>query len=163
MRILLTTSILGIALLLPVTGGTQGERFTRSEPVASEPVVTDSITGLAWQGCPAGLSGAGCTLGSAGTHTWQAALAYCEDLDWGGSTDWRLPDVKELGSIVDDRRVSPSIDVAAFPGTPSGYFLSSSSYAGNLAYAWYVTFSSGHVGFDAKGPGFYLRCVRGGP
>ena len=31
---------------------------------------------------------------------WHDALAYCENLDLGGHDDWRLPNVKELQSIV---------------------------------------------------------------
>jgi hypothetical protein len=33
--------------------------------------------------------------------TWQEALTYCEDLDLAGHTDWKLPDINELQSIVD--------------------------------------------------------------
>ncbi len=48
-------------------------------------------------------------------RTWQEALAYCESLGSGGLTDWRLPNAKELQSIVDytrspDTTGSPAID-----------------------------------------------------
>lgn len=33
-------------------------------------------------------------------HTWDAALAYCETLDIGGYTDWRLPSLNEMRSFL---------------------------------------------------------------
>jgi len=140
-----------------------GPRFTKTEPVAGQPVVADNTTGLAWQGCAAGLSGSACATGSVTTYTWQNALKYCEGLTWGNQTDWRLPNVGELDSIVDDRRVSPSIDTTAFPATPNNYFWSSSSYAGGTTNAWVVSFSYGNVGSLYKADTYYVRCVRGGP
>lgn len=53
--------------------------------------VLDRVTGLEWQGAPPG----------AGVD-WPAALAACAGLDLGGDDDWRLPDVTELQSILDE-------------------------------------------------------------
>ena len=36
--------------------------------------------------------------------TWQAALSYCENLERGGTDDWRLPNIRELESLVDEDR-----------------------------------------------------------
>jgi len=138
--------------------------LVRSTPVADEPVVQDSATGLLWQGCTAGLGGSDCATGSAETRTWQQALAYCAGLAWGGRGDWRLPDIKELRSIVDNRRLSPTIDATAFPATPSDWFWSSSSFALSSDVAWGVGFGGGNafndVGKDYAG---HVRCVRPGP
>ena len=150
-------------LVLTFTAWAEAPRFARSEPVAGQPVVVDSSTGLVWQGCAAGLTGSGCASGGATTMNWQAALAYCEGLDWGGHTDWRLPDVNELASLVDDSRSSPAIDPAAFPATPSSYFWSSSSYAASSSDAWGVSFNYGYVYSVGKTSTYYARCVRGGP
>jgi uncharacterized protein DUF1566 len=78
--------------------------------------VRDTDTGLTWQGCAAGKSGDNCDVGSESMMNWQAALLYCEDLDWGSYDDWHLPDRNELQSIVDYDSHSPSIDTTAFPG-----------------------------------------------
>ena len=137
------------------------ERFTRSG--TDEPVVSDNVTGLAWQGCPAGQSGIDCSTGSETTASLQIALSFCEGLTWGGHQDWRLPDIKELTSIVDDHVVDPSIYTTAFPGTPSTSFWSSSSHAGSPPNAWGVSFNAGHVGGYGKGFGLAVRCVRVGP
>jgi hypothetical protein len=57
--------------------------------------VTDQTTALMWQKANGE--------GASGDYqfTWMEALAYCEDLSLAGHDDWRLPDVKELHSIVD--------------------------------------------------------------
>ena len=63
--------------------------------------VTDAATGLTWQKAD---SGSG--------KNWEDALAYAEDLELGGHEDWRLPNAKELQSIVDYTR-SPSTTSSA--------------------------------------------------
>ncbi len=152
-----------LCLVLPAPCGAGGEHFIRTEPVAGRPVVTDGVTGLVWQGCPAGLSGGDCTAGGVATYTWQNAIDYCDGLDWGGHTDWYLPDAKELRTIVDNHRTSPAIDTAIFPGTPSNWFWTSASCAGDSSDAWRVDFSGGGVDDGDKGNGNNVRCVRRGP
>ncbi len=138
--------------------------YTRTVPVASQPVVVDNVTGLMWQGCAAGLIGAECDGGSAPEMNWQEALSYCDTLDWGGYTDWHLPDPYELQSIVDYGSTGPAIDPLAFPRTPSTYFWSSSSYAADPSDAWVVSFDDGNVwGGVVKGNGNEVRCARSGP
>jgi hypothetical protein len=161
---LIVVSIFSIMVLLAVAVLAAQARFIKTEPVGGQPVVADNTTGLIWQGCAAGLSGSSCGTGSAAKYTWQNALKYCEGLNWGGSTDWRLPDSFELQSIVDYGRTSPSIDTTAFPATPGNSFWSSSSFAGDTAYAWRVYFVFGYVFVNNdKTNTFGVRCVRGGP
>ena len=114
--------------------------------------VTDHATGLMWAKADSGE-----------VMDWDAALAYAENSTLGGYGDWRLPNVKELQSIVDYTRspsaadaanVGPAIDTHSFEitelpaGTTNyetdyGYFWSSTSaYFGGDSleyyYAWYV-------------------------
>jgi hypothetical protein len=132
--------------------------------LSGDRVVRDTSTGRMWQGCAAGQSGDSCATGSATTMSWQAALAYCDGLSWGGSDDWRLPDRNELQSIVDYGRGSPSIDPTAFPGTPYNYFWSSSSsYWGSFSNAWRVYFNFGNVSNCDKSYSNNVRCIRRGP
>jgi hypothetical protein len=95
--------------------------FTCTESVAGQPIVSDAVTGLVWQGCSAGQSGTACA-GTAALYHWGPAVFYCDSLDWGGFDDWYLPDPHELLSIVDFGEVEPSIDAAAFPGTISDHY-----------------------------------------
>lgn len=139
-------------------------RFARTSPVAGQPVVADSATRLMWQGCAAGETGDDCGSGNSTSRTWQLALSYCEGLTWGGYDDWRLPDIKELHSIVDNRRAQPAIDTAAFPGLPSGGFWSSTTCAGYPSSARVVFFDFlGYVNDMAKDSSGSVLCVRSAP
>lgn len=55
-------------------------------------VVTDKLHKLMWQDNDA--------VGST-TYTWTEAVAYCEYLELAGYSDWRLPEMDELESIID--------------------------------------------------------------
>ena len=140
-------------------------RFSRTEPVAAQPVVTDGRTRLLWQGCAAGLSGSGCATGGALGYAWSAAIRYCESLTWGGYSDWHLPDYHELGSIVDTGRIDPSIDGAAFPRTPSFIFWSSTSNTAAATSAFSVFFGINAAGGSTldKTSTLNMRCVRPAP
>ncbi len=118
--------------------------------------VTDTQTGLVWRRCSQGQSWSGTTCtGTASTHTHEQALALAKT-----QTGWRLPNVKELSSLVDASRTNPSIDTTAFPNTPSDWFWSSTPYAGNSSNAWFVYFYIGVVSYDYRDYGFHVRLVR---
>ncbi|HNS45367.1 MAG TPA: DUF1566 domain-containing protein, partial [Alphaproteobacteria bacterium] len=114
-----------------------------------EEIVTDNNTGLQWQRT---LSG--------NTYTWDNAVAYCEGLAYGGHSDWRLPNYRELESIVEYGRSSPAIDTDAFPGTFSDDFWSSSFCADNTGYAWDINFNYGYFQGYTKISSYHVRCVR---
>jgi hypothetical protein len=79
-----------------------------------------------------------------------------------GASDWRLPDPREIMSILDNSRYGPSIDTAYFPRTQSSWFWYSSPYAGHSYYAWLVHFDNGYVYAYYKGYDGHVRLVRGG-
>lgn len=101
--------------------------------------ITDEATGLMWMQDDAGLA-----------LEWDEALAYAEDYEYAGYDDWRLPDVKELQSIVDYSGSYPAIDQSYFTTTELEenefyYFWSNTSayFSTELpgyGYAWYVAF-----------------------
>ena len=124
-----------------------------------EPIVTDHITGLGWQ--------PNTTIGSV---DWKDALAYCEGLSYGGADDWRLPDVTELISIVDEKREeAPAINPVYFPGfdDEGGHWTSTTSRkTGTSAYVVYFddqgsTVSRGGVSSVSKTGEALVLCVRG--
>ena len=129
-------------------------RFTDN----SNDTVTDTTTGLVWQ-----------QKGDT-EKNWIGALAYCEGLaNFAGKSDWRLPNIRELLSIVDYTKFSPAIDRAKFLNTdfsdtiPFGYW-SSTSYEDWKKGAWYVNFRDGTAAITGgnKTGNRYVRCVRGG-
>jgi hypothetical protein len=127
----------------------RGESIARSFTDNLDGTVTDNATGLMWQQVDDNV-----------LRNWEASLAYCEALDLGGHMDWRLPDVKELRSLVDNTRYNPTIDTALFSGTKAYYYWSSSTGAEYTYFAGYVAFAYGHVGYDLKTDTAYVRCVR---
>ena len=112
-------------------------------------VVVDRVTGLSWQrNLPDKF------------YTFEAAERQCAGLELAGHRDWRLPSRIELVSLLDTTRIQPSIDMAAFPGTPIDWFWTASPAADNPAAAWYVYFYFGYPKTDDRTNSFSVRCVR---
>lgn len=78
--------------------------------------IVDVTTGLMWQKLtPDSLSFAD-------------ASAACANLTLAGHTNWRLPEVKELLSIVDFTRADPAINILYFPGTSGLYWMNTTDF-----------------------------------
>ena len=122
--------------------------------------ITDNNTGLMWVKDPSSIEGWGIP-GSPSQMTWTDAIASCEALDYAGHTDWRLPNIKELQSIVDYSRTIPCIDPVFTNAQSSNYWSSTTSatFTGN---AWSVGFYDGGVYGNGKTSTNYVRPVRGG-
>jgi len=73
--------------------------------------VTDAATGLMWTQGDSGHYGAG-ELADGGLN-WEQALAFCQGLSSAGHDDWRLPNAKELQSLVDYDRAPATTGTAA--------------------------------------------------
>ena len=122
--------------------------------------VLDTQTGLVWQRCSLGQSWNGSTCaGSAGVYTWQSALQAARDLGNG----WRVPNFKELQSLVEEACYSPAINETLFPATATGtYYWTSSPVAGDGSSAWIVYFGYGSTSYGGKYNSYYVRVVRSG-
>lgn len=135
-----------------------------TEDISGDNIVTDSKTGLMWKKCSEGLSGTGCTVGSFTQHTWQEALVLPQVLNvagFAGYTDWRLPNKKELRTLVARNCYGPSINEVVFPRTPTNEpFWSSSPNANYDEYAWYVNFNSGFDDIHTRDSNEAVRLVR---
>ena len=137
--------------------------------------VTDGLTGLIW------LKDGQCGTffsGDTGTNPrpWLDAITaanklaspYCTLSDGSVAGDWRLPNRRELDSLVDfgqDGVSSPALPTGC-PLTDStamsfGYW-SSTTYAGYSLSAWYVHFVDGGGYTNSKSQTHYVRAVRGG-
>jgi len=81
---------------------------------------------------------------------------------YAGHNDWRIPNLRELQSIVDYERVGPSID-PIFGPTVSNFYWSSTTYADDPAQAWLVGFLFGDFDANGKDALLFVRAVRGGP
>ncbi len=110
-------------------------------------IVTDNTLELQWQDDAVG-----------SPIPWEEAIAYCEALTLGDYSNWRLPNINELKSIVDRSKYYPAI-VDGFENSSENKYWSS-SYGEYKNYAWGVTFIFGSVGNVSKADSNYVRCVR---
>lgn len=131
-------------------------------------IVVDSATGLQWDRCYLGQSAAYCDTMPSSNYTWADAQKKVAALNaqaggYKGHNDWRLPNLKELASLVKMDVSSPAIDPAAFPGTPPlGNFWSSTSFAAMPTSAWFVNFEGGTTQASPKSNAYNVRLVRSG-
>ena len=133
-------------------------RFTDNE----DGTVTDNLTGLIW------LENADCF----GPRDWWTALSdanglasgSCELTDGSSAGDWRLPNVREMLSLIDygvyDGLVLP--DGHPFTGVQSSYYWSSTTTAYDTSDAWLVHLYRGLVDYVFKTDAWHVWPVRGG-
>jgi hypothetical protein len=137
-------------------GDTTSPRFTDN----ADGTVTDNLMGLIW------LKNANCY----GTRNWTTALTDANGLASGSCSlsdgsvagDWRLPNIRELASLIDYQTdPAPRIPTGhPFTSVVSSLYWSSSSYSTSLANAWSVSFSTGNVNGNNKAAGIYVWPVR---
>ena len=113
--------------------------------------ITDNYTGLIWQKAQ-----------NATTLTWEEALVYAHGLSLGGKSDWRVPNIRELQSLNDEKLVKPSFDKSIFTNILSGNFWSSTSQVNTPARAWDINVDYGIVSYNDKTIRENVLCVRGG-
>jgi hypothetical protein len=170
----------------------QDAQYTGLEPSYTnngDGTVTDNNTGLTWQQSP-DRDGNG-TITAADKLTYAAASTYCQDLTLAGYTDWRLPDIKTLYSLMDFRGTDPSgasgmtslipfLDASyfafAYGDTSAGERTIDSQFASSTLYVdtnasdggkdFGVNFADGRIkgyGMSMRGSEktFFVLCVRG--
>lgn len=150
-----------------VTSSAPDSRYTDN----GDGTVTDKQTGLMWKQCSEGLATTStpCDTGSAATYSWQGALTQAQTVNsagFAGYNDWRLPNIKELSSLVEEACYSPAINSVRFPETMFvdyfGYW-SSSPYVGSRGNGtWLYNFNGGSAYFVIRTASHYTRLVRGG-
>jgi hypothetical protein len=112
--------------------------------------IKDNLTGLVWQKTP-----------NTSTLTWEQALVYTEGLTLAGASDWRLPNIKELQSINDERIVNPSVSPTYFTTIGIKNYWSSTSLPNQTTRAWYMSTQFGITTYDLKTNALYVIAVRG--
>jgi len=111
--------------------------------------VTDAATGLTWM-----------QTDSSQPMRWADALAYAEDLELGGHSDWRLPNAKELQSIVDYSKApdardaaqrGPAIDPVFSLTEEESWHWTSTTHGDDKRAAVYICFGRGLSAWDWNG------------
>lgn len=121
--------------------------------------VTDQGSGLTWQKQTADTNN-DTSINSSDTVSWQEALTWCEGSTMAGEPDWRLPNIRELKSLIDWTTYNPIID-SVFQCELS-YYWSTTTSAPSANSARGVSFDYGYDGNYPKTTDRYVRCVRGG-
>ena len=129
-------------------GDAKEARFTDN----GDDTVTDNNTKLMWTK----------NANLCGLKNWEDACSYCGGVTLANHSDWRLPPIHELWSLIDRHQLNPALP----PGNPfmnvkSDHYWSSTTDAEITSRAWYVYFGSGYKGFHDKSYYyFYVWCVR---
>jgi len=165
-RIASTTNRMQYAARLPMTGQTTPYRTGDDgdlEKGVAWPVprfaiqtdtnlVIDNVTGLMW------VRNADVT-----EIAWAAAIDYCETLNYGGHSDWRLPNKRELLSLTDDGHSNPTLPTGhPFTGVNLAFYWSSTTYADFTAHAWAISMGGGFANNVPKTDPLFVWPVRGG-
>lgn len=115
-----------------------------SRYTTSNETVTDVATGLMWHRCVIGQAWQnGQCIGDYENFTWQQALQAGETNNLAGYTDWRLPNIKELNSLIDRSCTDPAYNIRAFD-LNGGHGLHSSTFE-RFGYVMTMDMNSGFV------------------
>ena len=131
---------------------------TRYELINNGNEVRDIQTTLIWQRCSLGQiwDGKSCT-GIANTYNWTNALQTAANM----SNGWRVPNIKELSSLIEEACDNPSINISIFPNTKTDTWYWSSSTLFPLRYnKWMYSFNEGYARTNDSNSNYYVRLVR---
>lgn len=131
---------------------------SRYQLQADNSEIKDNVTDLVWQRCPLGQTwtGAVCT-NTATLHSWTSALQQAKNIGDG----WRLPNVKELKSLIENACYDPAINLKFFTGTPEdAVYWSSSTNRDDATTAWAVNFADGTAQFKLKTTSIFVHLVK---
>jgi hypothetical protein len=96
---------------------------------------------------------------------WSAALTSAAGTNYCGYSDWRLPNRRELLSLVNYGQTNQAtwlISQGFGANVQADSYWSSTSYAPGTSLAWFVNMNVGHVDIDGKSNPYYVWPVRGG-
>jgi hypothetical protein len=148
--------------------------------------IADNVTGMMWQQSPD--TNTDGTIDSADKLSYDEAVSYCNNLSLAGHTDWRLPDIKQLYSLMNFQGTDPSgytgTDTSslipfldddyfafAYGDTSAGARLIDAQYASSTRYValamgqdamFGVNFADGRIKAYPIQHAFFVLCVRGG-
>lgn len=165
-----------LLLLAPVSQAQTGQHCKTEHIAATAPSsryrqqddgsIVDTETGLMWRACLEGVAGKACDEGEPLELTWAEALAYVPTVNseggFAGHTDWRMPNIRELGTLIELQCVGPAINLAVFPNAASADVWSSSPAHFHTHYSWHVDFETGAFTYGERTKPKAVRLVRDG-
>ena len=119
--------------------------------------ITDSETGHTWFRCSAGqVWSDGKCKGRAIIRNFEEAQAWAEQAQIADMSNWRIPEIDEMTTIVEDDCRSPAVDTNAFPGIQAENYWSSEDNFWISSMAWSLFFYKGEY-YSKQGKVFELR------
>lgn len=158
------TVALFITVLAPAFAETASPITTGDFVPNGDGTVTHKPSGLMWQACSVGQTWNaqfGICTGKVAYPNHADAMALALANDFAGHTDWRIPSIAELRTIMNPRRVNPAIDSILFPNTLSDWYRAVTILGWDHNYTWSVHFGSGENKWVHIGNGHAVRLVRG--
>jgi len=158
--------------------------------IQGDGTVIDKDTGLHWMQCTLGQTWHGGTCeGETEEYKWYQALDVGNSYTYAGYSDWRVPTIYELNTLVycsngksilyeeggsSSKNIggwgcksnsygkykSPTISQSIFPNTPVSAVWSSSPIENYSDYAWYVGFDDGYTYNNIRTNSSHVRLVR---
>lgn len=117
--------------------------------------ITDTVTGLMWQQV------------DGGEMTFDKAVLYANDLVLGGYSDWRIPTILELNSLLNHDKNNPALNTTFFTATSAQYWWSGQKQVNDANKAWCANAGGGignHPINETVSAGgtkkFHVRAVR---
>ena len=150
---MLTLSLFGVEIVInksqEIPQIPQKSPFVRD---SAKEIVTNIKTGLVWQDDASVKSV---------IKNWSDAKHYCKNINFAGYSDWYLPTISQLESLVDTKSYNPAIKKEFKNVISSGYW-SSSPGVSDSSSAWHVYFEYGNSSYYGKANNNYVRCARAG-
>jgi hypothetical protein len=92
--------------------------------------------------------------------SWHPAQSYARSLALAGRSDWRLPSVRELESLLDRSKYRPEMR-PEIPFRDARSYWSSTTFGSRGNNAWIVMFDGAYVLSYYKTNCYHVRCLRG--
>lgn len=160
-KVLALAFLSSLALIGHSAAHAAGDRFV---PNAAGDEITDTETGLIWRRCAEGQSWSGRTcINTPTAFSLSNALAQAKSVAASTGVTWRLPNVKELSSLVIRQKSSVLFDTTAFPsyGARATFWSSTPNRSSAMsAGGWFVSFEQGYVYSTAGSMTYAVRLVR---
>ncbi|MFC3031060.1 DUF1566 domain-containing protein [Pseudoalteromonas fenneropenaei] len=172
----------------PASAATKAELIDGRYRDNGNGTITDTKTNLTWMRCSLGQQWTGSTCaGVAMEMNWNDALRTAISYSYAGHSDWRVPTVDELDTLVlcpagrkpsarpggryvgdttgeclGSEYYNPKININAFPDSPASFVWSSTPYIDRPNRAWGTGFQLGSVYFEHEDNPGMIRLVRNG-
>jgi len=111
--------------------------------------ITDRATGLMWEKVTLRV-----------THSLEYWITYASGLTLGGYTNWRVPNINELVSLINYGSITPCIYTVFSTSILPAIYFSSTHFLPSDSDIYYVSFLYGCVNLEEAGNNEYAICVR---